>query len=448
MVEVDLGLPAQEPEARGQRRLPPRGAVVAGVVAAVVLAVVVGQRVLDDRREAAALAAYTALPGISTSLRDPLTETFRVRAGRLLAVGDAVLVRGPEGGPDLVALDARSGVQLWVRDLPPAVGPPERCVAHRGGSLVACTVGEPSAAVVHVDLVSGEVTATTPVPDGLVDWAVLDADLVLAAREDGHLVLVRTAPGTVALDPGAPGVRWRVSLPLPEEGGALPLLLGVGDGLVVVRGGLGAVVEADDGALLGAWVPEQGADRVDVVVGPDGFGVWSSPQRGRWFDRSGTPRAPVPGDPVTERVTDGSAPEVVLALSPLLTAIDVRTGSVLWQRGDGGYLQPSTLPLRLDGTVVVPERDRLLGLDVRTGRVRWTAPAPAATQTLASRPLTDGRRLVVTDLDEAGSLVLRAIDLVDGEDVWTVPAPPSARWVYGLGGRGVMQGAGDLVVLD
>jgi outer membrane protein assembly factor BamB len=137
----------------------------------------------------------------------------------------------------------------------------------------------------------------------------------------------------------------------------------------------------------------------------------------------------------------------VLTLSPLLTAVDVRTGEVLWQRGDGGYLQPAALPLRLDGQVVLPEQDRLLGVDVRNGEVRWSVPAPQTTQTLFSRPLTDGRRLVLTDLDDSGALVLRAVDLATGADVWRVPATPSALWVYGVGGRGVMQGGGDVVVL-
>jgi outer membrane protein assembly factor BamB len=449
MVEVDLGVPAEPPEVRGHRRVTRRQVVAAGMTAAVVLAALVGTRVLEDRREAADLAAFTGLPGISASLRHPLTETVRLPAGRLLAVeGDTVLARGEDGGPDLLALDARSGAERWVRDLPAAVGRPERCATERGSRVVICATGTPAAALVHLDLRDGALTATTPVPDRLVDWAVLDGDVVLAARQGDRLVVGRAAPGTGAPDAAAAGVRWQVSLPLPEEGAQPSVLLGVGDGLVAVRGAVGAVVDADDGAVLGTWAPEEGSDRVDVVLGADGFGVWRTPHRGRWFDRSGDAMAAVPGDPVTERVTDGSAPEVVLALSPLLTAVDVRTGSVLWRRGDGGYLQPSTLPLRVEGTIVVPERERLLGLDVRTGSVRWTAPAPTATQTLASRPLTDGRRLVVTDLDATGSLVLRAIDLADGTDAWVVPAPPSARWVYGLGGRGVMQGGGDVVVLD
>lgn len=449
MVEVDLGAPAEQPEGRGHRRVPRRRVVAAGVAAAVVVGGALGARVLEDRREAADLAAFTGLPGISASLRHPLTETLRLPAGRLLAVeGDTLLVRGQDGGPDLLALDARSGAERWARDLPAAVGPPERCVTERGSAAVTCATGAPPSTLVHLDLRDGGLTATTPVPDGLVDWTVLDDDVVLATRQGDRLVMVRAVPGTGATGAGAAGVRWRVSLPLPGEGAERAARLGVGDGLVAVRGALGAVVTADHGTLLGTWTPEESSGRVDVVLGSDGFGVWRSQHRGRWFDRSGDAMAAIPGDPVTERVTDGSAPEVVLALSPLLTAVDVRTGSVLWRRGDGGYLQPSTLPVRLDGTVVVPERDRLLGLDVRTGRVRWTAPAPAATQTLASRPLTDGRRLVVTDLDGAGSLVLRAIDLTDGTDAWVVPAPSSARWVYGLGGRGVMQGGGDVVVLD
>lgn len=236
-----------------------------------------------------------------------------------------------------------------------------------------------------------------------------------------------------------------------------------------MSGRLGAAVRADDGTLLGAWTPDPGQSRVVVVARPGGFGVWPSPQRGGWFDTAGSLRVDLPGAPVLERVTDGTVEEVVLVLMPLLSAVDVRTGAVLWQRGDGATRWPASLPVRADGMVVVPEGDRLLGVDVRTGTARWSVPAPEVLQTLGARPLTDGVRLVVTDVGPAGrdgpehpdrldpdpvdpgtgdGVVLRAIDLATGADAWTVDAPPSARWVAGIGGRGVLRGGDDVVVLD
>lgn len=457
MVDVDLDGPGgPEGSARdgdparpaggsgaGRPRVAARGLVVALLVA-VLLAVT--WRTVADNRDARMLAAYAGVPGISASLRQPLTETYRAAARAVLVVaGDTVLVRGGDG---LTAVDARSGVVRWTRGVEgPGTTGLERCAVAADGANVACAVLSPTAHVLHVDLADGSVTATTPLPVGVVDWALLEDDVLLARRDGGRLVVARVAPGTTTTDAGRPGVVWRASAPLGDRPEARPLLLGSRDGLVTVTGAVAVVVRADDGRLLGAWTPARGHNRVDVATTPDGFGVWPSPARGRWFDRTGTARGEVPGSPVTERVTDGSAPEVVLTLSPLLTAVDVRTGEVLWARGDGGSLQPSALPLRLDGLVVLPEGDRLLGMDVRTGRPRWSAPAPRTTQTLFSRPLTDGRRLVLTDLDDAGALVLRALDLASGKDVWRVPAPASSLWVYGIGGRGVMQGGGDVVVL-
>lgn len=454
MVEVDLraGTPRPDDGAPPHRPHVTRARVARVLVVVVVLAAAVAMtaRTVADRREAALLAEHAALPGVSASLRDPLGETVRLPAGGLLAVdGDTVLTRGgPAAATAIVALDARTGATRWVLDpAPPGLADPSGCVVHAERRLAACAVRTPAPAVVHLDLTDGSVVATTTLPEDVVDWTVLGGDVVVTAREAGRLVLARVAPGTATVERGAPGVRWRVSVTLGGREDARPLLLGARDGYVTVSGALGVVVRAEDGRLLGAWTPARGYRRVDVTTGPAGFGVWRAQLRGRWHDPSGVPGAVLQGGPVTERVTDGSDPDVVLTLTPLLTAVDVRTGTVLWQRGDGGYLQPSALPVRLDGLVVLPERDRLLGVEVATGRVRWSVPAPTTTQTLFSRPLTDGRRLVLTDLDEAGSLVLRALDLGTGEDVWRVPAPPASVWVYGVGGRGVMQGGGDVVVL-
>lgn len=465
MVDVDLG-PGGDDEGPGQpsepaRPLTPplpdpgdRDRTRRRIAQVLVLALVIGAaaalggRAVGERREAARLAAYAEVPGVSAGLRDPLQETLRVEAGRLLAVdGDTVLVRAPADGPaGLAALDAGSGAVRWSLDpAPPDLAETEGCVVDEVGGLAVCSAGSPQDAVLHLDLRDGALVARTPLPGDVVDWDLLDGDLLVAVREGARLVVVRVTPGLAEGD--APVPRWRVSVPLGGGGDARPLLLDARDGFVTVSGAVGAVVRADDGRLLGAWEPARGYRRVDVLTGPEGFGVWRSPLRGRWFDGDGRPVSDLPGGPVTERVTDGSAPEVVLTLTPLMTAVDLRTGEALWERGDGGYLQPPALPLRLDGMVVLPDGDRLLGVDVRTGDVRWSAPAPTTTQTLFSRPLTDGRRLVVTDLDEEGALVLRAIDLTTGEDAWVVPAPPASLWVYGVGGRGVMQGGGDVVVL-
>lgn len=451
MVHVDLDDPGQGPAPdRRRRRTLTRGIVVALVLSAVLA---VTARTVADRRETALLADHATLPGVSATLRHPLAETVRLEAGQLLAVaGDTVLTRRGSDVAGLAAVDAGSGALRWALDhVPPGLADLVGCSVPPDGRLAACEVGSPSSsvghAVVHVDLADGATAATTPLPAGLVAWLPLDEDLVLAARQDGRLVVARVAPGTTTTDRGAPGVRWRVAVSLGGRDDARPLLVDATDGYVTVSGAVGAVLRSRDGALLGAWAPAPGYRRVDVVTGPAGFGVWRAQLRGRWYDPSGAPGAALLGGPVTERVSDGSAPQVVLTATPLLTAVDLRTGEVLWQRGDGASLQPSALPLRLDGLVVVPEPDGIHGIDVRTGEVRWSAQAPTTTQTLSARPLTDGRRLVVTDRDDAGTLVLRAIDLTTGRDVWTVPAPPSSAWVYGAGRRGVTQGGGDVVVL-
>nr|WP_297425615.1 PQQ-binding-like beta-propeller repeat protein [uncultured Actinotalea sp.] len=494
--------------------------VAAAVVTVLAVVMVVGgaARTAADRREAALLEPFATAVGMATGLREPLVEALRLPARELLAVdGDTVLARGAGGA--LRALDARTGTELWstaagFADLDgcrvPDRTPQDRSVQDRGARggaaaglaappprFAACALGDPATAVVHVDLGDGTVRARTPLPETLVDWAVLGADLVVALRDGDEVALVRLAPGTSPGDAEAAGVRWRAAVgptaatrvpfagtgapasPVPgsrslttpgfttadpgDADDAGPLRLDVGRGLVTLSGALGAAVRADDGAPLGAWTPDPGQSRVVVTAGPGGLGVWPSPQRGAWFDTAGSLLADLPGAPVSERVTDGTAAEVVLVLSPLLSAVDVRTGAVLWQRGDGATRWPSSLPVRRDGMVVVPEGDRLLGLDVRTGAVRWSAPAPTAVQTFGARPLTDGLRLVVTDLGPAdesdltdpdapaepgGAVVLRAIDLATGTDAWTVAAPPSARWVSGIGGRGVLRGGDDVVVLD
>ncbi|MEV4136304.1 PQQ-binding-like beta-propeller repeat protein [Dactylosporangium sp. NPDC049742] len=155
----------------------------------------------------------------------------------------------------------------------------------------------------------------------------------------------------------------------------------------------------------------------------------------------GTRRWSVPVEPGA-RLLAASHGRVVLAVeepatgTAALVGLDATTGTEVWRR-DGSVPSPPTgegppglLLARADDVI----DGRLLGLDVRTGEVRWQLGTPSVRRVLAAA----GGRREIADLDPDGTLLIR--DAGSASVVRTVALP-------GLGAVDGFDVAGDRLLV-
>lgn len=446
-------LPPGSPGPR-RRRARTRRVVVGVAVLGVAVAAGVRWDAASVEADDARVAVHAELPGFARSLREPLEE--RWRSGGVTGVTeDLVLVREGDGADRrVVALDATSGERRWALTDPAAAEGGLWCtegVAER--DLVLCRVPGDAVGGPNTDLVlegmrperlvvvgtdDGVVVGGRDLPPQTVGWTTLGADVVVAYRDGDALRLERA-------DPVTGEVRWAVSPPVTLPGAVVSeLSLDVSDGFVVLTGPVNAVL-GDDGTVLGTWATPGAAARVETSS--IGFAVWTSPDEGTWYDAAGAPGALLVGGPFGEAwappLDDGHHPGLVLVeRSGALEVVDVREEGPLWARA-----AVDRVLLRVDDHLVVRAADEVLGLDVRSGEVRWSVALDVGADPTAV--VSDGVRILLPRYSAAAGRELTAYDVADGSPLWDAPAPAGTSVLGVLPGGGVVAyGSTDVVVLD
>lgn len=456
LVEDDpLDEPAGSPPVRH------RGRWIALAGALVVVLLVQGGLDLRDRRR---LEQLREVPGVVGPIGATLAATWRLPDGAVpldlvaeppISGTDLVLVartaddgsvsvqgRAPEDGALRWSTDVLGADEQRARNaLMPTIG--LDCAGMGDEALLGCVVfdqdvevlgdaifyqGTRSAAVLLLDLRDGRVVGRTDLPDP--SSAAADVTAV-----DGLLV-TRSGTDTLwAWRPGQREPRWRLDLD-PVDGGSSSFLPLPG-AVAWVRGGQVEIVGPDGSVLRGA---------VPVDDGVDGVGPMCLTAAGTVACPRGDGGTVVVGPDVELRLDgvairpvadDGSVPGLLLTEADgVLMAWDASTGEALWRGGSQRSLAV------LDGRVYVLGSPDVSALDGRTGDVLWRRAAP----TQADALVTDGRVLLPLQTwtggtAQAPTLLLR---LSDGTDAGMLSRPDEEEsigwWVaghrlYGYGDR-------------
>ncbi|MBX9243274.1 PQQ-binding-like beta-propeller repeat protein [Actinotalea ferrariae] len=338
----------------------------------------------------------------------------------------------------------------------PAVGPQGAAAAVRQAGAVVCLRTSPvgtgagevpggdsprSTTAAVLDGATGELGRTLTVAGSVVASHVHEGDLVLVtAADDATLRLTRWHPDTG-------GVRWRREVEPAEAAGLR--YAGWQRGVLTVVGRAGTLAYSLDSgrelrvadplpahvvAVERRLLPRGG---VEVVWGhhedpafPGGAGVLVHP---------GGREVALAGPPLPVAVDDGSAPGLVLvATSPsTVGAVDVSNGDVRWEAEHAASAQ---VAVRARGLAVLVDGTVASALDVRTGEVLWRVTG------LTDRPgalgLTDGERVLLRHTED-GEDRLAAHALRTGEQLWSAVLPEGTDDVLGLAeGRVVAVGPG------
>jgi outer membrane protein assembly factor BamB len=310
--------------------------------------------------------------------------------------------------------------------------------------------------------------------DGAVAWSVRspdeayrtvvganDAVVLVEVNESTPSVLQRIiriiASGagsrqTIAFDAADGSERWRRST------GDTPTPPGPFDGQGIV-----VLADPDADALAGIdvstgeerWRVESG--EVPLAHSPTVVVVWdaasqASPARFRGIDRLTGDELWVSDILVPEQHADfaGRSPAaaldevIVVPTGATITAIDMRSGAILWEAPHLGHLDAA------DGTIVGKRGTNepgnwitLTALDAASGQERWTAPQ----QLFSYGDYTVGDGVIVI-MDQAAFPVLIAYELSSGSQRWRVPLLRSL-WPQRISGTSlVMRGEREVAVLS
>ncbi|MCL3859787.1 PQQ-binding-like beta-propeller repeat protein [Actinotalea sp. K2] len=276
--------------------------------------------------------------------------------------------------------------------------------------------------VVVVDSATG-----TTVHDVTVDGVLLTAepvgrDLLLAlGLPDGRVRVSRWDLGTGAW-------RWDHVAATPAQAGQVGAGVAVGRGPDVLRIG-DLSLDLATGEEVDPTIARRAPLRYQEHLLPGGARAsWSwYPEgrsgRGRITSTGSARTVPLAGPPLVPPLTDTSQPGTLVVLTTRgdrLRGVDLRSGQVRWSRpfwGDAAVQATA----QVDGVMVLDDGATVTALDVRTGETLWEASVePAVTRESA---LTDGT-VVVLPVRDAGALLLEARRIVDGEVVWRAGAPP------------------------
>ncbi|WP_225755416.1 PQQ-binding-like beta-propeller repeat protein [Actinotalea sp. Marseille-Q4924] len=428
----------------------------AALLLALAAALVVGALVSAgaDNRDDDDVARLAGVQGFTGSLREPLVELWST-GDRVVGHGAGLVLLEDRAAPSSVrAVEAGTGTTRWRGGWTSRTGV-THCEAASG--VVLCEVlgtgfgspntdemlGEVPGRLLAVDAGDGTLLGETALDGRTVGWAVVGGDAVVARRDGDRLTVSRLtvptgAPGSSgpSAGPGPWETVWTTRFALPGRVTANQLTLRVERGSVVVDGRLGVVLDVVDGSITVAPQQAAGGGSVRVVVATTGAGVWTAPGTGTWHDRRGTVTT-LDGDPVAEAPRDDSAPDVVLLEgSAGLRAVDVVSGTTLWERP----AQPWRRVARVGGSVVLVEPGALAVVDVLSGAESWRRSLPAAPDgpPAAAAFVLDARRVLLGGaLTGAGPVVL---DLDDGVQLWAADAPSAGTLRPGTGPAVVLVG--------
>ncbi|GAA2723104.1 outer membrane protein assembly factor BamB family protein [Cellulomonas aerilata] len=439
-----------------------RRAVTAAVLA---LGVAATTGVVDARQTAARAAALAATPSVLADAAAPPAEAWRVRGRAATEHDDRLMVTD---GASLRAVDPGTGEVTWTASaaagraasagrcfavdegLRPGRAPlggdtgPRgvvACVAEStgdagdaggaGGAGTGADAGgaagaaEARTTLVVLDSATGRTRHTVTTVGALLLAEPVGRDLLVAAAEGGRVRVTRwdvatgtprwdvVSPGPVAPDAGpvAPDGVAPVAQRRPDSVtvGSFAVDLSSGEALDAERESL-QPYPSEEHALAGgaratwSWRPDGTSGRGVVSGGPSGRSVV------------------LPGPPVRPTVTDGSDARVLVTRSTggdRLRGLDLHTGRTRWSRLWPGA---STLlaTVQVEGVMLLDDGAAVTALDVGTGDVRWRTPVdPGA----AGAAVTDGDVVVLPVRAYGGALLLVASRIADGTEVWRTRAP-------------------------
>ncbi len=428
-----------------------RRAVAVGVLVVLVAATTA---VVDARRTAARVAAFEAMPAVLAQTSGPLAEVWRI-PGRVVGDGDDTLLVVDDAA--LRSVDPATGTTTWTASAAAARAAgtgdcfavdeslrPDRAPVEAGtgpGGLVACVAGASPDGTGSVGGSVGE--ATTGVDVVVVDSTTgrtrqavaADGALLLAEPVGRDLLLATALPDATVrvtrwdLATGTP--RWDVRSPQPvHPAGGTP------------AGGAPAVERRPDTLTVGTFAVDLAtgeavdAQRVSTQPYPYEQHVLPGGARAIWaWHREGTSgrgavtggtagaRFSLPGPPLAPAVTDGSGDSVLVVRTAgrdRLRGVDLRSGRTRWSLPYPGA--PTAVATGVvDGALLLDDGATVTALRVGTGETVWRAPVdPEATGDAA---VTDGDVVVLPVRADDGILHLAGYRVADGRVLWRTPAP-------------------------
>lgn len=237
------------------------------------------------------------------------------------------------------------------------------------------------------------------------------------ALADGRLFAALGTGEVVAMDSGNGAELWRVDLKSPVR--SAPTVYG-GRLFVVTADNRLTALAQDDGRTL--WqhyaflenvsLLGKAAPAIDEGVGVAAFAsgdvIAFRPENGSilWTESLGTARLADAGAEINDirarPVIDGDRVFVVSS-GGLLSALDLKTGSVIWEREIGGINQPW---LAGDVLYAVSSYQELVALESATGKIlwvnrlaRWRDPEKKKDKLMWTGPVMAGNRLILTNSD-------------------------------------------------
>lgn len=432
-----------------------------GVIVLLVAAVALSN-VMVARRAAERRAALAEVPWVLPAMAGPLTETWRVDGGWVMAeTSTAILVSAVDGSGGVRAVDPASGAVLWEITsqqgycLSPMAGQvfaaPTDASPAAGHDLVVCeetTQGDATVgwSVTSYDGRTGERLATFPTGDAVMATGTAGDDyLAMSIRDDGTVVV--TAWDLLS---GAERWTWR-----SDPGSASPEAMGTWQ---LAVGGDTVTVGGPDGLSLSRSTGEPVATGTPVVLGTLRLAAGGSLELvydvaetrvlGRVVNDDGSVRFEFDGWPAVPYDTSRDGVLVVQQMAgdvPIpgagmdFVGLDPASGAELWRHAvdpaSGGSL------VSVDGVALVLSMDTVVAFDVRTGTDLWSRPGGSFVS--FTTPVTDGDVVVLPAVAPfTGAAGIAAVDLRTGQERWWMPAPAGLSWMSVSRGERVLLGTG------
>ncbi|MEZ0449494.1 PQQ-binding-like beta-propeller repeat protein [Cellulomonas sp. ICMP 17802] len=443
------------------------------LVPALVAVALVGVQLVVAARERSSVAALARVPGVVRPVDEHLEIRWQPEAGAESVLWSGIdhdgalvgLQRGSDESQALVAVDERTGAQVWSTPLAEAHEVARD--ADQGFSPIGGCVGDPGDADRAVCLVSDAVMAyrqeeTVLVPSDLsrlVGVDLSDGSVVDDLQVPGATAFAALPGGAVAVGtPGADGAlvvaavdlrtgreQWRTPVPStaePDEGGFVDrstAIFRTADGLAVVTAGRRITLLDGDGRPAGMGVDASTGFEADPQRGT--VAAFSQDERGRQTTTilGDGANLVLAGGLARVSADDGSLPGLVLAADSRVRAYDRATGRERWSVGHG--LLGSAVVAR--GKVYLSTPDGVVAVDGRTGDELWRAPVlPGRTM---GDLVTDGRHLLSGQMrpDEPGDVAalndwpgigeVVAYRFGDGGEQWRVDLPGTLLGIGSVG---------------